>query len=96
VLRGCIARGRRSLGIDSQGRVEWPAGVWISSAEIMRDWLQLTPHQQGRASSTRLGQVMRRLGYQPARQNGERGWSPDTFSPPAGEVSSEVSESIPL
>ena len=42
----------------------WPPG-WISSAAIMRDWLELPAGQQGRASSTRLGHATRRLGFKP-------------------------------
>jgi predicted P-loop ATPase len=92
ILRDCIANGRPS-GMDSQGMTPWPAGQ-ISSAAIMRDWLRLDPHQQGQASSTRLGRVMRRIGYQPARIGHERarGWEPaDTDTRSETEVSSEVS-----
>src|SRR4030095_15565162 len=78
MIGGFIAHGRRN-GLDGQGVIEWPSG-WIASATIMRDWLRLEAHQQGRASSTRLGHVMRRLGYAPKRSasGAERGWIPDT------------------
>jgi predicted P-loop ATPase len=91
-LRDAMAHGRRS-GFDEQGVVPWPQGP-IASAEIMRDWLRLEPHQQGQASSTRLGKVMRRLGYAPARIGHERarGWQrADTQQAASDEVSSEVS-----
>jgi Virulence-associated protein E len=75
-LRGYMTHGRVG-GIDSQGRIMWPEG-WIASAAIMRDWLRLEPHQQGRASGVRLGHVMRRLGYKPksSTTGDERGWTP--------------------
>ncbi len=87
-LRHAIAHGRRD-GFDA---MFWPEG-WISSAEIMDKWLRLGPHQQGKASSTRLGHVMRRLGFVPSRYGKarERGWLPDTQAPANGEVSAEVS-----
>jgi hypothetical protein len=97
VLRECISRGRPT-GIDGQGTVPWPSGA-ITSAEIMRNWLHLEPHQQGQVSSTRLGRVMRRLGYGPARIGHERarGWQrADTEDAATGEVSAEVSASFPL
>jgi putative DNA primase/helicase len=77
-LRDLIANGRQT-GLDGQGREPWPAG-WISSADIMRRWLRLEPHQQGRGASGRIGHVMRRLGYRPERhgKERERGWVADT------------------
>jgi hypothetical protein len=74
VLRDAIAHGRQ-VGIDRQGREPWPTGP-IASATIMRDWLRLEPHQQGQASGVRLGKVMRRLGFAPARigHTQDRGW----------------------
>jgi hypothetical protein len=55
----------------------------------MREWLRLEPHQQGQASSTRLGKIMRRLDYVPKRSatGDERGWIPDTENAKASEVS---------
>jgi len=78
-LRQYMTHGKRTDSIDGQGLQPWPDG-WISSAEIMRDWLGLTPHQQGQVSGVRLGKVMRRLGYVPERhgKGRERGWSADT------------------
>ena len=72
--------------------VNWPQG-WIASASILRDWLHLEPHQQGKASSTRLGHVMRRLGFVPHRfgKARERGWLVDTRKHGLGEVSAQVS-----
>jgi virulence-associated protein E len=86
-LRGYMAHGRPT-GLDGQGRVPWPDG-WIASAAIMREWLRLEPHQQGQASSTRLGKIMRRLEYVPKRSatGDERGWIPDTENAKASEVS---------
>jgi hypothetical protein len=92
ILRDCMARGRHT-GMDGQGVIPWPDDS-ITSAEIMRDWLRLDPHQQGQASSTRLGRVMRRLGYAPARigHEGARGWKLADTQPHQGdEVSAEVS-----
>ena len=74
-LRESIANGRRT----GEGHVSWPVG-WIASSQIMRDWLRLDPSQQPQTSSTRLGKVMRRLGYVPQRngKDRERGWTADT------------------
>lgn len=74
VIRDAIAHGRR-VGVDHMHMEPWPTGP-IASATIMRDWLRLEPHQQGRVSSTRLGSVMRRLGFEPTRIGHEqaRGW----------------------
>jgi hypothetical protein len=96
LLRGFMEHGR-TVGRDGQGRVDWPDG-WVSSAEIMRDWLDLTPYQQGPVSSTRLGKVMRRLGFQPKRRGKgrERGWMADTCNPEESEVSAEASYPVPL
>lgn len=93
VLRHCIAHGRR-VGVDHQGVIPWPAG-WISSAEIMRDWLELASSQQGRASGVRLGHVMRRLGFKPkqAGKDRERGWIADTSDDAGAAVSAECSPS---
>jgi hypothetical protein len=87
ILRHAMTRGRRA-GADGQGVIAWPDG-WVSSAEIMRDWLRLEPHQQGRPAGVRLGHVMRRLGYRPARRGKERerGWETDTREGGDGEVS---------
>lgn len=85
LLGGLIANGRSMThGYDSITKqplienVRWPDG-WISSAEIMRDWLKLAAHQQGQGSGVRLGRVMRRLGFIPQRQgkSRERGWAAD-------------------
>ena len=48
----------------------------ITSAAVMRDWLGLEPHHQGPVAGTRLGKVMRRLGFTPVRigQACARGW----------------------
>lgn len=48
----------------------------IASAVVMRDWLELAPHQQGPVAGTRLGKCMRRLGFAPIRigHAQERGW----------------------
>jgi hypothetical protein len=82
LLRGLIANGRQQhVGVDAgTGRplleaIGWPS-EFIASAEIMRDWLKLAPHQQGRDSGVRLGKVMRRLGFRPERHGKarERGW----------------------
>jgi len=98
-LRAFITHGRRTDSVDGQGRALWPDG-WISSADVMRDWLRLDAHQQGRASGVRLGHVMRRLGYAPKRSTtgDERGWIPisDTSTGQRREVSDEVSGEFPL
>ena len=65
----------------------------------MRDWLRLESHQQGRASGVRIGHVMRRLGYEPARfgHHRERGWRPaDAHAPDDDDVSASVSAHFPL
>lgn len=96
LLRDFMCNGKRGMGADGQGVKLWPES-WISSTTIMREWLALPPAQQAQNSSTRLGRVMRRLGYQPERQGKgrERGWarSPeaDTCGSPKSEVSAEVS-----
>lgn len=98
VLRAAMVHGRRA-GVDGQGLVPWPAG-FIASAAILREWLRLEPHQQGRAAGVRLGHVMRRLGYRPERQgkSRERGWVPaaDTQAGAEAEVSAQVSALSPL
>lgn len=101
VLRAMIANGREERSANPLAtpiRVRWPDG-WIASAEIMHDWLRLEPHQQAQSASTRLGRVMRRLGYAPARYGKarERGWIPaDTYEAAESEVSAEVSAKFPL
>ena len=84
ILRGAIANGRN----DGMGNIKWPA-EWIASSTIMRDWLRLDAHQQGQTSSTRLGKIMRRLGFIPARfgKERERGWIVDTSGRDSGQVS---------
>lgn len=91
-LRQYMTHGKRTDSLDGQGVQPWPDG-FISSAEIMREWLGLTAHQQGQTSSTRLGKVMRRLGYRPDRRGKarERGWMADTQTGADAEVSAEVS-----
>jgi predicted P-loop ATPase len=92
LLRDVIARGRKT-GNDDMGRVLWPDGP-IASADIMRDWLRLDAHQQGQAASTRLGRVMRRLGYVPVRigHARDRGWQrADTSRDAKTQVSAQVS-----
>jgi len=63
--------------LEHAAHVPWPSG-WISSAEIMGEWLRLAPHQQQQTSAVRLGRVMRRLGYEPQRRgkDRDRGWVP--------------------
>ena len=88
LLRDAIAHGRK-IGNDDMGRVPWPDGS-ITSADIMRDWLRLDAHQQGQTSSTRLGRVMRRLGFAPVRigHDRDRGWQrADTPTHAATQVS---------
>ena len=72
-----MINGRKDTG--AFGSIAWPSG-WISSAEIMRDWLRLEPHQQGRGAGARIGHVMRRLGYCPREKGHDkaRGWEPGT------------------
>jgi len=96
LLHDSIAHGRK-VGLDGMGREPWPDG-WLSTSEIMRDWLRLDAHQQGKASGTRLAKVMRRLGYVPKRSTtgDERGWQPDASPPQAPDVSGEVSDTLPL
>jgi predicted P-loop ATPase len=95
-LRDMMANGRK-CGLDGLGREPWPAG-WVSTAAIMRDWLELDPHQQGRASGVRLGHVMRRLGFKPERRGKERerGWVADTQAVASDEVSAGVSAGFSL
>jgi len=64
-LREYMTHGRHA-GFDGQVLVPWPSG-WISSATILREWLRLEPSQQSNVCSTRLGKVMRKLGYVPKR-----------------------------
>jgi predicted P-loop ATPase len=84
IIRSAIANGRH----DVMGIISWPTG-WIASAEIMRDWLRLDPHQQGQNSSTRLGKIMRKLGFVPQRfgKERERGWIADTSDDNSEKVS---------
>jgi predicted P-loop ATPase len=96
-LRNFIDHGRRVSNGATTSITPWPTG-WISSADLMREWLRLEPHQQGQGSSTRLGHVMRRLGFVPQRRGTpqERGWSRvgvDTQQQSPPEVSAEVSPS---
>lgn len=72
---------------EAMGAAAWPQG-WISSAKIMSTWLRLEPHAQGRASSTRLGHVMRRLGFTPQKygKTRERGWIADTHNGDSEQV----------
>jgi putative DNA primase/helicase len=86
LLRGLIANGRSvHVGTESiTGRPiyetkHWP-DAWVASAEIMAEWLKLAPHQQGASVGVRLGRIMRRLGFKPARdgKRRERGWEKDT------------------
>ena len=93
-LRNAIEHGRK---VAFAPDVEWPEG-WISSAEIMRDWLNLAASQQGRSSGVRLGKVMRRLGFKPATKgkNRERGWIASTAEGAESEVSAEVSADLLL
>ena len=95
-IRGYMAHGRRT-GLDGFGVEPWPQG-WISSATIMREWLRLEPQHQGQASSTRLGRVMRRLGYAPKSnpRKTERGWLRTPDDDTNSEVSAEVSADFPL
>ena len=75
LLRGAMERGRYDG--PNAVHVTWPLG-FVSSAEIMAEWLRLHPHQQGAASGVRLGKCMRRLGFVPVRHGKarERGWMP--------------------
>lgn len=78
-LRSMTVNGR----VDYDGYAKpWPEG-WISSAEILRDWLRVNSAQQGRGSGNRLGHVMRRLGFEPKRSasGDERGWVPIGWHP---------------
>jgi hypothetical protein len=73
-LKDAIQNGQQ----DQDGYARpWPTG-WVASAIILRDWLRVAPSMQGKASSSRLGHVMRRLGFEPRRNNTgeERGWAP--------------------
>lgn len=95
MLREFIERGRRLTSTSE--REPFPTR-WMSSSEIMRDWLKLEPHQQGNASSTRLGRVMRRLGFEPRKVRNERGWlrAEYTSIDADTEVSTQVSSEVPL
>lgn len=94
LLRHMIANGREERAGFGGGTVReyWPDG-WIASADIMQDWLRLDAKQAGAKCSTRLGQVMRRLGYTAKKMNGCRGWvaPADTIQPTEARVSGEVS-----
>jgi hypothetical protein len=85
-LRRYMRDGRSS---PAGGITPWPNG-WISSSEIMRDWLHLQPQHQGNTSSTRLQRVMKRLGYVPQRgrtdSGQQRGWAPKHLPLPAEEA----------
>jgi predicted P-loop ATPase len=72
LLRGLVAHGR----IGAFGElIPWPDG-FVASADIMHEWLKLASHQLGQSSGSRLGRVMKRLGFEPARQGKarDRGW----------------------
>jgi putative DNA primase/helicase len=95
MLRDFMVNGGRSWPHEP-----WPDGP-IASATIMRDWLKLDSLHQGQAASTRLGKVMRRLGFEPVRigKACTRGWQlpkADTCEPVSGEVSAQVSATFPL
>lgn len=78
LLRSLMANGRKVyITPEIAETVAWPDG-WISSADIMREWLKLAPHQQGAGCGARLGKVMRRLEFRPYRlgKTRERGWAP--------------------
>jgi hypothetical protein len=93
-LRKRMVHGRR-MDEHSLAVIPWPDG-YISSADIMSDWLELAPHQQGHNVSKRLGHVMRRLGYKPKRTATERGWVRDDASVSEnGEASCNVSQAPP-
>ena len=85
-LRGLMAHGRNvrdgsepGTGVPLYRVIPWPDG-WISSAEIMGDWLKLEPYHQGPASGGRFGKVMRRMGFEPKPhgKGRERGWVKST------------------
>jgi hypothetical protein len=97
-LAAYMARGKpgRAHGADGDSQialVPLPEG-FISSASIMRDWLRLEPSHQGSACGPRLGRVMRRLGYVPAKRGKgrERGWEP---APKAGTSAAECPPKCP-
>jgi hypothetical protein len=94
ILSHAIKHGRK---VEFAADVPWPEG-WISTAEIMRDWLHLAASQLGRSSGVRLGKVMRRLGFKPEQKghDKERGWIADTHGAASDEVSAEVSADILL
>jgi hypothetical protein len=76
----------KPFGFDAQGQVR--------SSVVMSQWLDLAPSQQGKTAGTRLGQVMRKLGFKPVRIGKERarGWErADTDLHKQLEVSAEVS-----
>ena len=101
LLRDYIKNGRKG-GINGDAQIDFPEG-WISTHALLYDWLRVPPERQSRVFSTRIGQVMRRLGYQAARgedgaRGAARGWKPitagDTSTPSASEVSAQVSGSF--
>jgi putative DNA primase/helicase len=94
-LRDLIANGKPT-STYGHGRTNWPDG-FITTSEIMRDWLRLEPHQQGRPSGVRLGHVMRRLGFEPIQKGKarERGWQPNIQAPTDDECSPKCSPNSP-
>jgi predicted P-loop ATPase len=67
LLRSLIANGRKVyVTPEIAETVAWPED-FVTSAELMRDWLRLAPHQQGSNCGVRLGRVMRRLGFEAER-----------------------------
>lgn len=78
------------------GAVEpWPKG-WIATVVILHRVLRMDPSQANQTHATRLSKVMRRLGYQPLKAGGVRGWEPDTSRASSVEVSEEVSDDVPI
>ena len=72
VIRDGIINGLRN---GSVFREPWPED-FISSSDLASKWLRLDAHQQGQAMSKRIGAVMRKLGFEPAKQNrNTRGWA---------------------
>jgi putative DNA primase/helicase len=84
ILREKIANGRMSVDSSSLNRVGGPEysrvyfpADFVSSAEILSDWLELMPSQMPAAGSKRLSGVMKRLGFIPKQSplgDRARGW----------------------
>lgn len=71
LLRNGLAHGRREGSVFVS---HWPEG-FISSATIATEWLKLDASQQGPSMSKRFGAVMRKIGFEQAKQGREtRGW----------------------